>query len=128
MHPLVRGRAGWSVVVLAALSLCLSDVPNGGLRVPLVAVRSRGMPLDARMVGSRLPAPQLALRGAGDAGADNAEPDLTREEVAEMEKALDKLRWGPVSEDRRARVRAPRRMRAGGAGAVNLFPGAHCHG
>ena len=45
--------------------------------------------------------PQLALRGAGDAGADYAEPELTREE---LEKELDKLRWGLGSEDWHARV------------------------
>ena len=81
-----RGVAGWSVVVIAALSLCLSDVPSG---LPFISHTAR----------SRLP--QLALRGAGDAGADYAEPELTREE---LEKELDKLRWGLGSEDWHARV------------------------
>ena len=110
-HPLLRGRAGWSVVVLAALSLCLSDVPN------------RGLPFASRTAGSRLPAPQLALRGAGDAGADYAEPELTREEVAELAKELAKLRWGP---GRRTGALACPRDRAcaqGGGGCRGLFPG-----
>jgi hypothetical protein len=99
-----RQRRGWggrgAAAFLAALCLCLFDVASRGARAPRLAGGSHRERPRAHHARAVLPAPPLALRGAGAAGdaaagdaAYDPAPDLTREEAAALERELDKLRW-----------------------------------
>ena len=75
-------------------SFCLFGIISPHLREPC----GRSWPVVRRghkvIDGGELRVPQLVLRGGGERGNQEVEPDMTREEAEKMMKELEMLRWG----------------------------------